>query len=165
MLLLSISRNWFQTASLDDIFLVLLLSFTLSNSIIFVKDTIMWRRDFEMLLQIKTLLISIKKFLYQCNLHYTMCVSSHGLRYLESLGVCNMCIIYLHLIETCLKVIISTFYFCHLKNHSNIMKNIFDSISVYSWKKIYIYLYFLYVPLLQSIFTSLFHSYWFTKYT
>ena len=28
-----------------------------------------------------------------------------------------MCIIYLHLIETCLKVTISTFYFCHLENH------------------------------------------------
>ena len=30
------------------------------------------------------------------------------------------------------------FYFCHSKNASNIMKNIFNSISIYSWKKTFL---------------------------
>ena len=30
------------------------------------------------------------------------------------------------------------FYFCHSKNLSNIMKNIFNSISIYSWNKIFL---------------------------
>ena len=45
-------------------------------------------------------------------------------------------IIYLHGIETCLKVTISLFYFCHTKNPSDVMRNIFNSISIYSWTKI-----------------------------
>ena len=28
------------------------------------------------------------------------------------------------------------FYFCNLENHLSIMKNVFNSISIYSWKKI-----------------------------
>ena len=36
----------------------------------------------------------------------------------------------------CLKVTIAMFYFCHSKNPLNIMKNIFNSIFIYSWKKI-----------------------------
>ena len=35
-----------------------------------------------------------------------------------------------------MKVTIATFYFCHSKNPSDIMKNTFNSISIYSWKKI-----------------------------
>ena len=42
----------------------------------------------------------------------------------------------MHVIETCLKVIIAMFYFCHSKNFSDNMKNIFSFISIYSWKKI-----------------------------
>ena len=34
-----------------------------------------------------------------------------------------------------LKLIIAMFYFCHSKNSSNIMKESFNSISVYSLKK------------------------------
>ena len=41
--------------------------------------------------------------------------------------------IYLHVIEACLKVIIAMFYFCHLNHSSNIMKNIFNSIFIYFW--------------------------------
>ena len=32
--------------------------------------------------------------------------------------------------------LIAMFYFCHLKNPSDVMKNIFDSIYIYFWKKI-----------------------------
>ena len=48
----------------------------------------------------------------------------------------TVCIIYLHVIETCLKHTIAMFYFCHSKNHSNIMKDISNCISIYLWKKI-----------------------------
>ena len=34
--------------------------------------------------------------------------------------------IYLHVIDTCFKVIIAIFYFCHPKNPSNIIKTIFN---------------------------------------
>ena len=47
----------------------------------------------------------------------------------------NICIIYLRVIETCLKVTIATFYFYPSKNPSDVMKNIFNAISIYSWKK------------------------------
>ena len=40
-----------------------------------------------------------------------------------------ICIIYLHVIEACLKVTIAIFYFYHSKNPSNIMKNIVINIS------------------------------------
>ena len=36
----------------------------------------------------------------------------------------------LHVIESCLKVTIATFCFCHSKNPSNIMKNVFDSLYI-----------------------------------
>ena len=42
--------------------------------------------------------------------------------------------IYLHVIEACLKATIAMLYFCHLKNPANIMKNVFNSISIYSRK-------------------------------
>ena len=35
-----------------------------------------------------------------------------------------------------IKVTIAMFYICHSKNPSNIIKNIFNSISTYSWNKI-----------------------------
>ena len=43
--------------------------------------------------------------------------------------------LYLHIIGACLKIAIVMFYFAYLKNPSN-MKNIFNFISAYSWKKI-----------------------------
>ena len=49
--------------------------------------------------------------------------------------VANICLIYLHVIDAFLEVIIAMLYFCHLKNSSNIMKKYFNSISIYSWKK------------------------------
>ena len=47
----------------------------------------------------------------------------------------NICIIYLHVIETCLEVATATFYFYPSKNPSDVMKNILNAISIYSWKK------------------------------
>ena len=47
VLLPSISRNFLQTLSLDDI---ILRHFTLSSSIISLKDLIRWKRDFEIFL-------------------------------------------------------------------------------------------------------------------
>ena len=43
--------------------------------------------------------------------------------------------IYLHVIEACLKVIIAMFHFCHPNHSSNTMKNVFNSISIYFLKK------------------------------
>ena len=137
---MSISRNFLQTPSLDDI---LLGNFTFSGSVIFVEDTITWRRNFEIfwlttmlvILKIKILPVSVKKFLYQCHPPYTKRVSLHMMLYVYLFGSYNMCIIYLHVIETCLKVTIAMFYFCHLKNSSNLMINDFNSISMYFWKK------------------------------
>ena len=56
--------------------------------------------------------------------------------YLSFLGSYNICIIYLHVTEAYLKVTTAMFYFYHLKNLPNVMKNIFSSISIYSWKKV-----------------------------
>ena len=44
--------------------------------------------------------------------------------------------IYLHLIDACLKVIIAVFYFCHWNHCSNVMKTIFNSISIYLRKNV-----------------------------
>ena len=87
------------------------------------------------ILEIKVSLTIIKKFLYQCYPPYSRRVSSHRVLHLSFLGSYNICTIYLHVIEACLKVIVKKFYFCQSKNSSNIMKNIFNSISIYSWQK------------------------------
>ena len=137
VLLLSISRNFLQTASLNEI---LLENFKLWNSIISVKD--IWGERLTtmlVILEIKVSLVTFKKSLYHCDPPYIRQVSSHRvltcLIYLKSLSSYFICIIYLHLIEACLKVTIAIFYFCHSKNSSDVMKNIFNSISIYSWKK------------------------------
>ena len=41
-------------------------------------------------------------------------------------------------IEACLKVTIGMFHFYHSKNLSHIMKNVFNSISVYTGKNIFV---------------------------
>ena len=87
------------------------------------------------ILEITIALISIKKLLYQCNPPYTKRASSHRVLYLEVLSTYNICIIYLHVIQACVNVTVSMFYFSNLKNASDVMKNIFNSISIYSWKK------------------------------
>ena len=51
--------------------------------------------------------------------------------YLLFLGSYNICIIYLHVTEGCLKVTNAMFYFFCLKNPSNIMKKIFNPIFIY----------------------------------
>ena len=43
---------------------------------------------------------------------------------------------YLHLLEACFKVIVAMFYFFRSKHPSDIMRNIFNFISIYSCKKI-----------------------------
>ena len=47
----------------------------------------------------------------------------------------NICIIYLEATEASLKADNAMFYFFRWKSPSNIMKNIFDFISIYSLKK------------------------------
>ena len=86
------------------------------------------------ILEIKLTMVIIKKFLHQYHPPYTRRVSFYGVLNLQFLDSYNICIIYLHVIDTCLKVFIAIFYFCHSKNSSNIIKNVFDSISMYSWK-------------------------------
>ena len=46
-----------------------------------------------------------------------------------------MFISYLLVIEACLKVTIAMFYFYYSKNPSDVIKNIFNSISMNFWKK------------------------------
>ena len=84
----------------------------------------------------KISLVSTKIFLHQCHPPYTRWVSSH--RFAQFLGFYNICIIYLHEIEARLKVTIAMFYFYHLKNLSKILKNIFNFISIYFWKKVFL---------------------------
>ena len=132
ILLLSVSRNSSQTLSLVDI---TLRNFTLSSSAILVKDLIRWNRCFEIFLidhcagdivnkniagKYRNIFVSVSSTLY------TSGPSSHRLLHLQLLGQCNICIIYPW----------SMFYFCHSNHSSNIMKNIFNSISIYFWKKI-----------------------------
>ena len=74
----------------------------------------------------------------QCHPPYNRQVSSHRVVYLQFLGSYNICIVYLHIIVACLKVAIAMFCFCYSKNPSNIMKNIFNPISIYSWNKIFL---------------------------
>ena len=90
-----------------------------------MEDLIRWNRGFlkyfwwttmPVILEIKMSLVNIKKIF----------------------GSFNICIIYLHVIETCLNVTIVMFYFYHSKNPSNIMKNVSNSISTYSWKNTFL---------------------------
>ena len=92
-----------------------------------------WFTTMLVILEIKVSLVSFKKSLYHYNPPYIREVSSHRVLYLKFLSSFYICIIYLHLIEACLEVTIAIFYFCHSKNSSDVMKNIFNS-----WKKIYI---------------------------
>ena len=141
VLLLSISRNSLQTPSLDT---KPLRNVTLSNSIISIKNLIRWKKerfrnifDWPMLviLKITISLVTNKTPLYQCHPPYTKRVSSHRVLYLKFLCTYNTCIIYLHVIEACLKVAIARFYFHDSKSPSDVMKNIFNFISIYSWKQ------------------------------
>ena len=44
----------------------------------------------------------------------------------------NICITYLHVTEACLKFTFAMVNFCHSENPSSFMKNVFNSISIYS---------------------------------
>ena len=46
----------------------------------------------------------------------------------------NICITYLYVTEACLKFTFAMVNFCHSENPSSFMKNVFNSISIYSWK-------------------------------
>ena len=63
------------------------------------------------ILEITISLVSIKKPLYQYNPPYTKRVSSHRFLYLEFLSTDNICIIYLHVIEACKKLLLLGFIF------------------------------------------------------
>ena len=71
--------------------------------------------------------------------------------------IANICIIYLHVIDAFLKVIIAMLYFCHLKNSSNIMKKYFNSISIYL-KVIIAMLYFCHSKNSSNIMKKYFNS-------
>ena len=75
---------------------------------------------------------------------YARRVSSHRVLYVSTydslvhflvlstlfLSTYDICIIYLHVKEACLKIAISIFYLCNSKNPSDVMKNIFNSASI-----------------------------------
>ena len=74
--------------------------------------------------------------MHQFHPPYTRRVSSNRALYLKFLSTYTICIIYLHVTEARLEVTIAMFYFCHSKIPSDVMKNIFNSISRYNWEKI-----------------------------
>ena len=80
-------------------------------------------------------LVSIKKSWYQYHPPYTRLFSSQRVLYLKFPWTYDICIICLHVREVCLEVIIAMFYFCYSKNPLDVMKNIFDFIYIYFWKK------------------------------
>ena len=133
--LLSVSRNSLLTPSLDDI---CFRNFTFSNSIILMEDLIRWNRVFKyfwlttmpVILELKISLKSIKKFLYKCHSPCARWLSWHSMLYLYFLGSYNICYL-----SACNRDLFKSYY-CYSKNHSNIMKNISNSISTYSWKQI-----------------------------
>ena len=109
-----------------------------------MEDLIKWKRCFEIFLidhcasDIANSNIAGKyqNILVSLSSTYTRRASSHRLLHLYFLGQCNICMVYLYVKEACLKVIFAVFYFCHSNYSSNIVKNIFNSISIYFWKKI-----------------------------
>ena len=68
--------------------------------------------------------------LYQYQPSCTRQVSSHRVLYLSFLSTYNMFTIQLLVIEACLKGAIGFFQFCHSKYLSDVIKNIFNSISL-----------------------------------
>ena len=74
--------------------------------------------------------------MHQSHPPYTRRASSNRALYLKFLSTYTICIIYLHVTEARLEVTIVMFYFCHSKIPSDVMKNIFNSISPYIWEKI-----------------------------
>ena len=99
------------------------------------------------ILEIKISLVSIKTFLGYCHLCYTRGVISiipwfilyiYINIYILYLYILYLYILYIYIIlsarnaDLFIEVIIAMFYFCHLENPSNIMKDIFNSISIYS---------------------------------
>ena len=63
------------------------------------------------ILEIYISLISIKQFLLnQCHSPYNRGVRSYRVLYLQFFGLYDICIIFLHAVEACLKAIIAMFY-------------------------------------------------------
>ena len=73
--------------------------------------------------------------MHQSHPPYTRRASSNRALYLKFLSTYTICIIYLHVTEARLEVTIVMSYFCHSKIPSDVMKNIFNSISPYIWEK------------------------------
>ena len=114
-------------------------TFTLSNSIILVDDKVKERlkRGFEIFLIDHYTGDNENKNIAGLN---NSCISvnypipgrsAHVGCYIYNSLVHIICTIYLHVAEAYLRATIVMFYFCHLKNPSNIMKNIFNFISIY----------------------------------
>ena len=74
--------------------------------------------------------------MHQSHPPYTRRASSNRALYLKFLSTYTIRIIYLHVTEARLEVTIVMSYFCHSKIPSDVMKNIFNSISPYIWEKI-----------------------------
>ena len=85
-----------------------------------MEDLIRWKKELKcfwlnilrLIFEIKIFLVRNEKYLCQCHLPYTMQVGPHKRLCVESLGSCNLCIIYLHLTQVCLKVTIAMLYYC-----------------------------------------------------
>ena len=97
-----------------------------------VKDRLkhLWLNTMQVIFQIKTF-HAYNKNCISVSVSPTTYYESQFTQDAISILPWFICIIYLHVTET-----ETMFYFCNLKNHSSIMKNVFNSISIYSWKKI-----------------------------
>ena len=81
------------------------------------------------------LLVSNKMHLHQPHPPYTMRFSPHKMLYLQFFVSYNICIIYLHVSQPCLKITIVTDYFCNSKNPIQIIRKMFLIPSLYILKK------------------------------
>ena len=98
-----------------------------------------WLNTVLVILEMKISLVSTKNILVLVILtEYEVGQFTQGVLYRQFLVSYNLCTIYLHVIEVCLKVTIAVFYFCHSKNSLNVMNNTLNPISIYSWKKIFL---------------------------
>ena len=151
---MSISRNFLQTPASDD---VLARNFTRSKLIILVEDLVSWKRGFKICLikhdtgdiENKNIAggISVTHPII-CGSVHTGCYTYNSLVHIISvLFICNRIIIYLLFIwiEACLKltifillILLNTYLFLFLlfEKLFKYFKDIFNSISIYSWKRI-----------------------------
>ena len=92
-------------------------------------ETFLMDYSMQAIFEIKIFRVRNKIYLYKCH-PPCLCKSVHTKCYIY-----NSLVHVTYVLRACLKVTIIIFYFCHSKNPSNIMKNVFNSIFIYSWKK------------------------------